>query len=156
MQYLDYKHSNFSSFVRQLNMYGFQKHNKSTRGSKTSPENQIWEFSHSKFLRDHPELVDEIKRKRSSENSASEVIKREVVGSELYNEVQMLHTQNSELMQQVGSLYQSVLELTRKQSIQQQMMKNMLDFMKTSLIAQQQHAVQQAQQSASAGLYDRS
>lgn len=66
-----FKHKNFSSFVRQLNMYGWHKVQDISSGTMNNTEEK-WQFQSPNFIRGREDLLDNIQRNKSAKESDDE------------------------------------------------------------------------------------
>ncbi|XP_055532606.1 heat shock factor protein isoform X2 [Wyeomyia smithii] len=137
---LNYKHNNMASFIRQLNMYGFHKITSIDNGGLRFDKDEM-EFTHACFQKDHPYLLEHIKRKIATSKQQPpedkgglkvEAVNR--VFTELKNmrgRQDSLDTRFSAMKQENEALWREVAILRQKHLKQQQIVNKLIQFLVT-------------------------
>ncbi|CAD5209463.1 unnamed protein product [Bursaphelenchus xylophilus] len=140
-----FKHNNLNSLIRQLNMYGFRKMTPIERTSlaRAESDQDHLEFSHPCFVRDHPELLVNIKRKAPTAKQSTNDGTVSVPAKDLtavFEELRSLRERQKQMESRMGDLtkeneliWQEMSNMRGAHVKQQQIVTKLVQFMVTML-----------------------
>lgn len=142
-----FKHSNFASFVRQLNKYDFHKvrqNNEDGQQSQYGPN--AWEFKHPEFKANSKDTLDNIRRKAPAPRKQGQVADADVPIQQIdlmnqqmvaqAQQIQMLEASNHELRVNHQTMVQEMVRLHRTVLNHDRVMQDVMKYL-NSVDAQQ-------------------